>query len=94
MGHHKLRYEPHGVLLVLDDGTAHGTRCTIQLINNLHLVRLGIVHGNTRWRGYPQDASAVKHGIVDGRTDEVLSTLRGIEIGNLMSSEVENRHVL
>ena len=82
------------MVLVLDDGTAHGSRRTVQIVDILHLVRLQIVHADARRSGYPEESTTVYHRIVDGWTQESLSVRHLAQIRNLPVMEVEDRHVL
>ena len=65
VGNHKLRNQPHRMVLVLDDGAAHGSRRTVQIVDVLHLVRLQIIHGDARRSGYPEESATVYHRIVN-----------------------------
>ena len=94
VGNHKLGNQPHGMLLVFDDGTAHSPRCTIQVVDILHLVRLQIIHGDARWGGYPEETTTIDHRKVDGRTQESLAVRQLTQIRNLAVMEVEERHIL
>ena len=94
MGNPVFGNQPDVVLLILDDGTAHGPRRTIQFIDRLHLVGMGIIHGNAGRGGYPEKSATVEHGIVDRRTDERLSAKGMVQVLNLAISEIEDRHIL
>ena len=86
--------QPDVVLLVLDDGTTHGPWRAIQIIDRLHLVGMGIIHGNTGRGSYPEKSATIEHGIVDRRTDEWLSAKGMIQVLYLAISEIEDRHIL
>ena len=94
MGNPVFGNQPDVVLPVFDDGTAHGTRRAIQVVDRLHLVGMGIIHGNAGRGGYPEKSATVEHGIVDGRTDERLSAKGMIQVLYLAISEIEDRHIL
>ena len=94
MGNPVFGNQPDVVLPVFDDGTAHGTRRAIQVVDRLHLVGMGIIHGNAGRGSYPEKSATVEHGIVDGRTDERLSAKGMVQVLNLAISEIEDRHIL
>ena len=82
------------MVLVLDDGAAHSSRRTVQIVDVLHLVRLQIIHGDARRSSYPEETTTVYHRIVNRWTQESLSVRQLAQIRNLPVMEVEDRHVL
>ena len=79
---------------VFYNGTAHGTLGTILIVEDFHLSRLWIIHGNTGRCSHPEETATVANSMVDTRTRERPSTLGRQIVGHLIGIHIHHRHVL
>ena len=79
---------------VFYNGTAHGTLGTILIVEDFHLSRLWIIHGNTGRRSHPEETATVANSMVDTRTRERPSTLSSKIISHLIGIRIQHSHVL
>ena len=74
--------------------TAHRALRAVHLINGKQLVVHRIIHDDTCRRSHPDNATAVHHGIIGGRTGEECSRARTFYITHGMSTGVEDGEIL
>ena len=94
MTHDKFRYQPDSMRFVFYNGTAHGTLGTILIVEDFHLSRLWIIHGNTSRCSHPEETATVANSMVDTRTRERPSTLSSKIISHLIGIRIQHCHVL
>ena len=82
------------MVLVLFYRTAHRSLRSIHLIDGKQLVIHRIIHDDACRRSHPDNATAVHHGIIGGRTGEESSRARTFYIMHGMSTGVEDGEIL